>query len=205
MYSFPYYTEPDHQKVIAFMKQHAFAMITGIGNNGPVATQVPVTIIEQGGQLFLEGHIMRKTDHQLAFEKNNQVLVMFTGPHCYVNANWYTNPSIGSTWNYMTVQAKGIIHFLDEANTRLAVKALSDTYTGTGSAASFDQLSTEYIDHMVKAIVGFRIEVQSIENTFKLSQNRDIASQKNIIKELRKRGDAQSIAVAHEMELRLTE
>ncbi|MBK6633639.1 MAG: FMN-binding negative transcriptional regulator [Chitinophagaceae bacterium] len=203
MYKFPYYTEPDEQKVIDFMKENPFALITGMGENFPVATQIPLAIKITDHKIFLEGHLMRKTDHHLAFEKNNSVLVIFPGPHCFVSAAWYTDPQMGSTWNYMTVQAKGKIIFTDEAGTRNAVKAVSDKYTGTGSASSYDQLPAAYIDHMVKAIVGFSIEVESIENTFKMSQNRDKASQINIIEQLEKRGDANSAAIADEMKKRL--
>ena len=203
MYKFSYYTEQDDEKVIAFMKENAFALITGTGEKYPVATQIPLHIKAVDGKIFLEGHMMRKTDHHLAFEKNSDVLVLFTGPHCFVSANWYTDPSIGSTWNYMTVHAKGKINFVDEAGTVQMVKALSDRYVGTQSAASFDSLSKNYINHMVKAIVGFSFEVESLDNVFKLSQNRDEASQKNIIEQLKKRGDGNSIAVAEEMERRL--
>jgi transcriptional regulator len=203
MYKFAYYTEEDHEKVIAFMKENAFALITGIGENYPVATQIPLHIKVLEGKLFLEGHMMRKTDHHLAFEKNSNVLVLFTGPHCFVSANWYTDPSMGSTWNYMTVHAKGKINFVDEAATVQMVKSLSDRYVGTQSAASFDSLSNDYINHMVKGIVGFSIEVENIDNVFKLSQNRDINSQKNIIEQLKKRGDENSAKIAEEMEHRL--
>ena len=204
MYTLSYYTEQDEQKVIAFIKANAFALITGMGEHYPVATQIPLTVEIKDGKFFLQGHIMRKTDHHLAFEKNNNVLVLFTGPHCYVSANWYTNPAMGSTWNYMTVQAKGKIYFTDEAGTYNAVKAVSDQYTGTAGAAAFDNLSKEYIDQMMKAITGFTIEVESITNTFKLSQNRDAASQKNIIAQLKLRGDHNSLMIAEEMELRLS-
>ena len=203
MYKFSYYTEQDDEKVIAFMKENTFALITGTGEKYPVATQIPLHIKVVDGKIFLEGHMMRKTDHHLAFEKSNNVLALFTGPHCFVSANWYTDPSIGSTWNYMTVHAKGKINFVDEAGTVQMVKALSDRYVGTQSAASFDSLSKDYINHMVKAIVGFTIEVESLDNVFKLSQNRDEASQKNIIRQLKKRGDSNSITIAEEMERRL--
>ena len=203
MYKFPYYTEQDEQKVIAFMKENAFAIITGIGDKYPVATQIPLAIKIKEDKIFLEGHMMRKTDHQLAFEKNNNILVLFTGPHCFVSASWYTERGIGSTWNYMTVHAKGKIHFKDEEGTRNAVKALSDKYEGTVSHDSFDNLPKEYIDHMVKAIVGFSIEVEALDNVFKLSQNRDEESQRNIIEQLRKRGDGNSVGIAEEMEKRL--
>jgi len=185
------------------MKQNAFALITGIGESYPVATQIPLAVKVTEGKIFLEGHMMRKTDHHLAFEKNNNVLVLFTGPHCFVSASWYSNPSIGSTWNYMTVHAKGKISFTDEEGTLKMVKALSDKYVGTQTASAFDNLSKDYIDHMVKGIVGFSIEVESIDNVFKLSQNRDEASQKNIIEQLKKRGDANSFKIAEEMERRL--
>ena len=203
MYKFSYYTEQDQQKVIAFMKENTFALITGIGEIYPVATQIPLAVKITDNKIFLEGHMMRKTDHHLAFEKNNNVLVLFTGPHCFVNAGWYTDPHMGSTWNYMTVHAKGKISFTDEEGTRNAVKALSDKYAGTTSQSAFDNLPKEYIDHMVKAIVGFSIEVEAFDNVFKLSQNRDEASQKNIIEQLRKREDANSAAIANEMEKRL--
>ncbi len=203
MYKFSHYTEQDQQKVIDFMKENTFALITGMGEDYPVATQIPLAIKIKDGKIFLEGHMMKKTDHHLAFEKNNSVLVLFTGPHCFVNANWYTDPQMGSTWNYMTVHAKGKITFMDEEGTRNAVKAVSDKYAGTTSESAFDNLPKEYIDHMVKAILGFTIEVETFENVFKLSQNRDVASQKNIIEQLKKRGDANSAAIAHEMENRL--
>ncbi|WP_462255320.1 FMN-binding negative transcriptional regulator [Ferruginibacter sp.] len=203
MYKFSYYTEQDTEKVIAFMKENAFALITGTGEKYPVATQIPLEIKIKEGKIFLEGHLMRKTDHHLAFEKNNNVLVLFTGPHCFVSASWYTNPGVGSTWNYLTVHAKGKISFTDEEGTLKAVKAVSDKYEGTTSEGAFDNLPKEYIDHMVKAIVGFSIEVETLDNVFKLSQNRDVDSQKNIIEQLKKRGDDNSVMIAEEMERRL--
>ena len=203
MYKFSYYTEQDHEKVIDFMKQNSFALITGMGEVFPVATQIPLIIKINEGKIFLEGHMMKKTDHHLAFEKNSNVLVLFTGPHCFVNANWYTDPKMGSTWNYMTVHAKGKITFMDEEGTRNAVKAISDEYAGTLSESAYDTLPATYIDHMVKAIQGFTIEVEAFDNVFKLSQNRDKVSQKNIIRQLRKKGDANAAAIAHEMETRL--
>ena len=203
MYKFSYYTEQDDEKVIAFMKENAFALITGSGEKYPVATQIPLAIKVKEGKIFLEGHLMKKTDHHLAFEKNNNVLVLFTGPHCFVSASWYTNPSVGSTWNYLTVHAKGKISFTDEAGTIKAVKAVSDKYEGTTSEGAFDNLPPEYIDHMVKAIVGFSIEVESLDNVFKLSQNRDEESKKNIIQQLKIRADYNSVMIAEEMERRL--
>jgi transcriptional regulator len=44
--------------------------------------------------------------------ENPQALLVFTGPSCYVSASWYSNPQIGSTWNYMSVHVNGPINFM---------------------------------------------------------------------------------------------
>ena len=205
MYRFAHYTEQDQAKVIAFMKENPFVMITGISEQYPVATHVPLNIeLKEDGKVILSGHMMKKTDHHLAFEKNENVLVVFNGPHTFVSASWYSNPAVGSTWDYMVVHAKGRIKFEDEEGTYRAVKATSDKYEGKETIASFNKLPEEYIQQMVKAIVGFTIEVEVLDNVFKLSQNRDKDSQLNIIEQLKKRGDDNSRMIAEEIEQRLS-
>ncbi len=204
MYRFSYYTEEDPAKVIAFMKENSFAVITGIGEEYPVATYIPLEVeLKEDGSMILSGHMMKKTDHHIAFEKNEYVLVIFNGPHTHISASWYTTPAIGSTWNYMVVHAKGKIKFKDEEGTYNAVKALTNKYEAAESPAAFDKLPKEYVQQMVKAIVGFTIEVETCDNVFKLSQNRDTTSKQNIIEQLNKRGDDNSRAIAKEIEKRL--
>ena len=204
MYNFKYYTETDDELLFNFMQQNSFAILSGVGNNMAVATQIPFQITKDAeGKIILSGHMMRKTDHHLAFEKNDQALVIFTGPHCYISASWYTNPQMASTWNYMSIHARGALKFTDEIGTIDAIKKLTEQYEGKESAGSFSQMPDGYVEAMVKAIVGFTIEVQSLQNIFKLSQNRDLISQQNIIKQLFQKGDHQSVAIAKEMQSRL--
>jgi transcriptional regulator len=203
MYKSSYFTEENKAKVIAFMQEYSFAIITCVGEQYPVAAYIPLEIEVKENKIFLSGHLAKNTEHHKAFIKNQNVLVMFNGPHCYVSASWYSTPEMASTWNYMTVHAKGKITFTDDKETYNAIKAITNKYEGTETVAAFDKLSDEYIQHMLKAIIGFSIEVESIENVFKLSQNRDSASQQNIIEQLIKRGDEQSAAIAKEMKQRL--
>ena len=75
MYNLPYFKENDPQVVLQFMREHPFAVLSGCSAaNKPVATQVPLLIEERDGKLFLQGHIMRQTDHHKAFESNPEVL-----------------------------------------------------------------------------------------------------------------------------------
>ena len=44
MYKLKYFTEEDNEKVLAFMKEYSFATLTGIGDEYPVVTHVPLDI-----------------------------------------------------------------------------------------------------------------------------------------------------------------
>jgi len=198
MYDLPYFKEEDQEVVLKFMREHPFVFLTGVdAENKPVATQVPVFIDEKHGKLFLTGHIMRNTDHHKAFEQNPNVLAVFTGPHVYVSGTWYSNPQQASTWNYMSVHAKGTISFGSEEDLIAILKRLTLHYenNNTASTTIFDNLPSEYTRPLMKAIVAFEVEITSVENVFKLSQNRDEKSFHNIMNKLNEQGsDGQFIA-----------
>ena len=206
MYKLKYFTENHNEKVITFMKENSFATIVAMDEKYPSATHVPLHIIETGGannKLFFTGHIMKNSDHHKAFLKNENVLVIFNGPHCHVSASWYSNPVQASTWNYMTVHAKGKINFGDEAQTKKIVEELTNKYEKPESEAAFSKLPNEYVDRLVKAIVAFTIEVESFDNVFKLSQNHDEQTRESIIVHLKENGSDNEKAIAAEIQQRL--
>ena len=191
MYNLPYFKEGDQEVVLEFMRKHPFVFLTGVNEESkPVATQVPVFIDEKDGKLFLTGHIMRNNDHHKAFEKNPNVLAVFTSPHVYVSATWYDDPHQASTWNYMSVHAKGSIKFGDKDDLIAILKRLTLHYenNNTASTTVFDNLTSEYTEPLLKAIVAFEVEVVSIDNVFKLSQNRNEKSFHNIMNKLNEQG-----------------
>lgn len=207
MYNLPYFNEKDKEVIFEFIRKHPFAFLTGCNEKGePVATQVPVFIEEKEGKFFLTGHIMRQTDHYNAFEKNSNVLVVFTSPHTYVSASWYTNPHQGSTWNYISVQIKGLLRFLDEDGLKNVLRKTTLYFEGgnTQSPTYFNNLPDEYIKSLIKAIVAFEIEVTGIDNVFKLSQNRDKESYLNIIEKLQEQGGSGQF-IADEMKKRVSQ
>jgi len=203
MYNLPYYKEKDPKVIKEFIDQHPFAFVSGCDSeNKPVATQVPVFIEEHDGRKILRGHIMRNTDHHKAFVQNENVLVVFTGNHTYVSATWYSNPHQASTWNYMSVHVKGIIRFLDEAALEDVLRKTSLHFENYNqkSTTAFDNLTSEYKQKLLHAIVAFEIEITEMDHVFKLSQDRDAASYENIKEKLKQGEDGK--VIAEEMEKR---
>ncbi len=205
MYNLPHFTEENEKLVFEFMQKNSFVNIVGYAGDYPVATHVPVDIKKKEKKIILTGHIMKQTTHHKAFEQNENVLVIFNGPHCYVSASWYNKKDIASTWNYIDVQAKGKIKFYDTDQTKQIIHRLTDRYESSESEAAFNKLPAEYVNRLVKAIIGFTIEINGIENVFKLSQNHGIQTRKNIIEKLMQSSDAGANEIALEMKKRLSE
>jgi transcriptional regulator len=206
MYDLPRYKECDEQIIAAFIERHPFAFLSGCdADNRPVATQVPVFIEERDGRRILSGHIMRKTDHHKAFLENDKVLAVFNGPHAYVSATWYSDPHVASTWNYMSVHARGNIRFLAREGLEAILQKSSLHFENNNeqSPTVFDNLPASFRQKVINAIVGFEIEVSALDAVFKLSQDKDAESVHSIIDKLRK-GDEDARRIAAEMEERLT-
>ncbi|MBC7949288.1 MAG: FMN-binding negative transcriptional regulator [Chitinophagaceae bacterium] len=206
MYSLPDFKEKNPDVVKQFVREHPFAFLSGCNQaSKPIATQVPVFIDEKDSKLFLTGHMMRNTDHHKAFLQNPNVLAVFTGAHSYVSASWYADKQQASTWNYMSVHAKGTIRFLDEAELLEVLRRTTNHFENNPTSGSnFDDIPTDYVERLIKAIVAFEITVEEIDNVFKLSQNRDEKSYDNIIRELRN-GDGDAKRIAELMEQRKAE
>ncbi len=200
MYHIPYFKAADDAELWAFMQAHSFVILSGISKDGKqVATHIPVLLEKRAEKIWLRAHIMRKQLHTLAFENNNDVLIIFTGPHCYISATWYENPRTAGTWNYQAVHARGRLQFLEDD---VLVKILADLTAvyenNPSSEALVENMSSDYISSMLKAIVGFEIELTEIEHVFKMSQNKNIMTYNNIINQLQK-GNADEQAVARIM------
>jgi transcriptional regulator len=201
MYHFSYFKEKDKQTILDFIEENPFAFVTGSYLSGQqVATQIPILLEERNGELFLQGHMMRNTDHHKAFVENPNALIVFTGPSCYVSASWYSNPQIGSTWNYMSVHVSGQVNFMTNEALIAFMRKLTLKFEkgNTQSLTFYDNLPEQFLSKMMPAIAGFEIKVEKLENVFKLSQNRDEISYNNIISKLQEIGGSSAL-IANEL------
>jgi transcriptional regulator len=106
----------------------------------------------------------------------------------------------------MSVHVKGQISFLGENELVEVLKKTSLHFEGgrTDSSTAYDNLPEEYRSRLLKAIVAFEVEVEEIDNVFKLSQNRNRESYNHIIQHLENAGP-DAAAVAGEMKKRTTQ
>ncbi len=202
MYNISYFKANNQEEVLAFMQANPFVTICGVDENGlPIAAQIPILIKQEDDKLIISGHLMRKQDHTNAFEKNNNVLVIFSAPSAFVSGSWYKEKGIASTWNYQTVHAIGKMEMKDDAHLYQLLTDLTMHFEKNSNAPTqVKNLDPKYVQDNMKAIVSFDIKVTDLKNVFKLSQNRDEESRQNIQNELSK-GDAACQYMAAAMKL----
>ncbi|HET9652830.1 MAG TPA: FMN-binding negative transcriptional regulator [Usitatibacter sp.] len=160
--------------LFAFMQAHAFATLVSSGEEGLDVSHVPLLPQRDAdGSIRLLGHMARANPQWDALETAQHVLAIFQGPHAYVSPTWYASHPAVPTWNYSVVHARGPVRPLDEAGLHDLLEKLSTTYEGERPGAwRMAQQPPEFIARMERVIVGFEMQVVSLEGKFKLSQNR---------------------------------
>jgi transcriptional regulator len=195
MYSPPYNRVEDRAEQLAFMRAHSFCMlVTGAGGE-LAASHLPCLVEERGERLALVMHMARANPQWQSFF-DDDVLVVFWGPHAYVSPRWYERAPAVPTWNYAAVHAYGRPRVIEEreakhASQRRLVEALDPQWLPT-----FDALAPDYVERMLDGIVNFEIDVARLETRWKLSQNRGRREQELIIAALEASGDAADGALA---------
>jgi len=188
MYSPTYNRNEDRAELLAFMRANSFAvLVTGTGGTLH-ASHLPVMVREER-QFVLDMH-MAKNNPQWQEFFDDEVMVVFSGPHAYVSPRWYEEAERVPTWNYAAVHAYGIPKLVQErsrkyANQRELVKILDPQWL-----PKFDALRPEYVEKMLDGIVNFEIEVTRLETRWKLSQNRSRREMELIAAALDKSNDS---------------
>lgn len=201
MYTPKLYREDDRLKILEFLRQNEFATLVTYDGEKPTASHLLMEVVENGENLFVNGHMSRANSQWKTFEKNDEVLVIFQGPHTYISPTWYNHVNV-PTWNYQAVHIYGKPRIVeDHAETYLLLKKLVDRHEA-GSHYKLETLPQDFVEKEIKGIVAFQIEVTKIEANYKLSQNRSDEDYQNVISRLDEREDEMSHGVADAMRRR---
>jgi len=195
MYSPSYNRVEDRAELLAFMRANSFAvLVTGTGGTLH-ASHLPVRIIEKESALALDLH-MAKNNPQWKEFFDDEVMVVFAGPHAYVSPRWYDDKERVPTWNYAAVHAYGVPILIEDKSEKLASQRRLVAEMDPQWLTKFDALRGEYVDMMLDGIVNFEIPVSRLETRWKLSQNRGRREMELIAAQLDKSADSVERALA---------
>jgi transcriptional regulator len=170
-------------------------LLTGIGaadlvtvtDDGLTSSFLPLLFVPgagiDGSSLgSLHGHLAR-SNRQWKSADGSEALVIAHFVDGYISPNGYPSKTVDGkvvpTWNYVTLNVHGrIIVHDDPAWTLDVVRRLTDVHEARHAARrttepwSVDDAPADYIDTMLKAIVGIEVVIDRIEAKAKLSQNK---------------------------------
>ncbi|HEX6158167.1 MAG TPA: FMN-binding negative transcriptional regulator [Burkholderiales bacterium] len=195
MYSPSYNQVEDRAELLGFMRANSFAvLVTGTGGTLH-ASHLPVMVHEHGKDIVIDSH-MAKNNPQWREFFDDEVMLVFAGPHAYVSPRWYEERERVPTWNYAAVHAYGTPRVVEDRKQKYESQRRLIEVLDPKWLPQFDALRQEYVDHMLAGIVNFQIAVTRLETRWKLSQNRSRREQELIAAELEKSHDSVERALA---------
>lgn len=192
----PHFEETRVEALAALIGAHPFGTLVTLGADGLNANHIPFLLDrEPAPNGTLIGHVARTNPVWRDFDPNVPALVVFRGADGYITPSWYpTKQRTGKvvpTWNYAAVHAYGRLRIVeDAARLRAIVERLTARHESARSQPwAVSDAPAEYIDQMLRGIVGVEIPVQRFVGKWKVSQNRDRADRDGVVEGLRERGD----------------
>jgi transcriptional regulator len=160
--------------------RHPLGVLVTLTPEGLDANHIPFEFDPGKGELgVLTAHVARANPVWQHCRDGAEVLVIFRGEEAYISPNWYpskheTHRQV-PTWNYEVVHAHGRLTVQDEERfVRGVVARLTRVHeSGEPRPWKMGDSAPEYIDGMLKAIVGIEISITRLEGKAKLSQNRE--------------------------------
>jgi transcriptional regulator len=185
-----------------FIEQHSFAVLCSTAPDGvPFASHLPLLLERgEGPRGILVGHMARANPHWRHAD-GKTVLAVFHGPHVYVSPAWYEAEEVVPTWNYAAVHVTGVLQAIHDRDALL--KIVADTVARYEAGRSQPWKLGEpdaYLERMLRGIVGFRIEIATLEGKWKLSQNQPAERREKVRRALREQGGENAEAIADLME-----
>jgi transcriptional regulator len=172
MYTPQHYKQSDHSAILTFLRENSFGILINQVDGRPWATHIPLELDkDEDGADILVGHIAKANPQAKNLENSNEVLCIFNGPHSYISSSWYKEEEV-PTWDYIAVHVYGKLSILSEKELMNAMHKLVDKYEkNSKKPISLNDMSEKTLKQ-IKGVVGFKISVDEIQATYKLSQTR---------------------------------
>ncbi len=170
--------------LIAAMHDIKLCAMVSTTADGMHASHLPV-IVEQkaDGTVVINGHMSRNNPHWQTVKEPMETIAIFQGANGYISPNWYqTKAETGKvvpTWGYIAVHAHGKLQAIDDRDwLHSHVSALTSLHEQNRAEPwAVGDAPDDYINVMLRGIVGVRLTVERIEGNWKLNQHRSAGDQ----------------------------
>jgi len=181
MYIPSHFEESRPEVLHDLIARHPMGILVTHGSNGLDANHLPFDLRAQEGALgTLHCHVARNNPVWQELSEGDEVLTIFRACDAYISPQWYPSKQEHHkqvpTWNYVVAHAHGRIRVRDDER---YLRGLVGRLTRTHEAEQplpwkMSDAPRDYLDTMLRNIVGLEIAITRLEGKAKLSQNKEI-------------------------------
>ena len=171
-----HFEERDLPTLQALVDAHPLATWATTQDGELVVHHVPFRLDRTRGPFgTLVGHVARANP---VWRSPQPSLLVFGGPQAYVSPGWYPSKQVHGkvvpTWNYAVVHARGTPLVREDAASVLRiVSELTETHEAAQARPwQVGDAPPEFIEQLLRAIVGIEIPIDELVGKWKVSQNR---------------------------------
>ena len=188
------------------IKQHALGILFTHGMSGLDANHLPFELsIEQSELGVLHAHVSRQNPIWQDIKDGDDVLVVFRAGDAYISPQWYPSKHEHHqqvpTWNYMVIHAYGKVKIHDdERYVRGVVARLTRTHEATQAEPwKMSDAPKDYLEPMLKEIVGIEIKITKLQGKAKLGQNKEYRDVLGVANALTQNGQHAIVGAMHQV------
>lgn len=200
MYVPTHFAQTDTKILHDFIEANSFGLLTSMVDGKLFASHLPF-LLHRGMGPFgsLEGHVARANPQWQELD-GQEVLAVFSGPHCYISPSCYEAENVVPTWNYVAVHAYGRCRLADESEAKSDLLFAMVQHYESGMPQPWTmERSSEFFVKLRAAVIGFRIDLTRLEGKWKLNQNHPAERREKVATVLAKSADPQAREISRLM------
>ncbi|MBE9475522.1 MAG: FMN-binding negative transcriptional regulator [Proteobacteria bacterium] len=173
MHPNPAFRKTEKAQNLAFARDRSFGALSINAGDGPLIAHVPFQLSEDGR--YLEAHLVRSNPIARALKVSQKAVVAVSGGDGYISPDWYGTENLVPTWNYVAVHLRGVLQMLPDAELRGILERLSEnmeTRLLPKPIWKIDKVSDGALAKMMRQIVPIAMDIESVDGTWKLAQNK---------------------------------
>jgi transcriptional regulator len=163
------YDNKDH--LLGIASKIGLGALISNGSDFPFCTHVPFIKVSRGGKTFLEAHVDKYNPQAYDLE-GKSVVILFSGPNCYISPNVYTTNQL-PTWNYINILVEGKCSLINEYHEKKShlLDLIDKRESQNGSSFSMGRDDPRF-NLLVPEVVGVSVSINRVIGRFKLSQDK---------------------------------
>jgi len=186
MHPNPLFRKQSQNDNLNFVIERSFGILTINAENGPLISHIPFRLTDTKN--FVEAHLIRSNPILHALEEPKPAVLVVSGSDAYISPDWYEmGDQQVPTWNYVAIHMRGMLRRLPDEELYGILDRLSremESRIPRKHPWAIDKLTDETFSKMSKQIAPIGFNIEEIQGTWKLSQNKSLDARNNAANEV---------------------